>query len=93
MSELASASLIDLAKAIDNIDHALSILIHENRNFLSSSIVSDIYLANERLIDQICNAQGECFTIESKNLLLTKAIGIREKASIMKEIVSINSAI
>lgn len=93
MSESVSISLIDLAKAIDNIDHALSILIHENRNFLSSSIVSDIYLANERLIDQICNAQGECFTIESKNLLLTKAIGIREKASIMKEIVSVNSAI
>lgn len=93
MSNLASISLIDLEKAIDNIDHALSILINNNQKFLCRSIVSDIYLANEKLIDQICHTQSECFTVKHRSLLLTKAIGIREKASIMKEMISINSAI
>ncbi|MFL1916944.1 hypothetical protein ACJW8B_16335 [Plesiomonas shigelloides] len=93
MSESVSISLIDLAKAIDNIDHALSILINGNQHFLCRSIVSDIYIANEKLIDQICHARGECFTVKNRSLLLTKAIGIRQKASIMKEMVSDNSAI
>lgn len=92
MKNTQSTSLIDLADAIDNIDKALSVLIKTNREYLCKSIILSICESNEKLIDQICSAEGESFTKSNRYLLLNKAINIREKISIMKEISSINSA-
>lgn len=93
MSNLKSISLLTLAAAIDNIDKMLSIIINTNHKYLCNSIIANIHSTNEHLIDQICNTKEEHFTEKNRKLLLNKAINVREKISILKEIKSLQSAI